>query len=76
MVPGIYLGTTPQNVNLYCDNGSGWGSPISLGSLEILASELDITNRFSGTGWKRIRFTSSRRGRITWQIVVKVDLTA
>ncbi len=76
MVYGIYTGPTPQNVKLYCDDGRGWGPAISLGSTTKLATELDITNQFSGPGWKRIRFTSTTLGRITWQLVVKVDLTA
>lgn len=75
-IPGIFLGTDPANVHLYCRDSDSWGSAISLGSNTNLASELDLTSRFSGTGWKAIRFTSSRLGRITWQLVVKVDLTA
>lgn len=76
MEHGIFHSTLPANVKLYCDDGHGWGSPISLGNGGVLATELDITSHFSGPGWKRIRFTSSRLGRITWQIIVKVDLTA
>jgi hypothetical protein len=83
LIYNIALDTTPANVRLYCDNGSGYDAGQNLapapGSDEqeyVLATELDLTNRFSGTGWKRIKFTSSRRGRIAWQLIAKLDLTA
>ena len=87
---GIQLNTTPANVKLYCDNGSGYGSAIPLNlqpssSSEeyILATEKFLVKKgdthlqhFTGYGWKRIRFTSTRRGRITWQLIAKLDITA
>ena len=73
---GIYEGSTPTDVSLYIDNGSGYGSAISLGSNAILASDLDITFYLSGNGWKSLKFTSSRMGRINVQIIVEVDITA
>lgn len=73
---GIFEGTTPANVLLYIDNGSGYGSGISLGSSTVLAADLDITAHLSGTGWKSLKFTSSRMGRINVQIIVEVDITA
>ena len=76
MTFGIYEGTTPASVSLYCDNGSGYGSAISLGDGIVLANELNLTSYFSGTGWKKIKFTSSRLGRITALLMVNVDITA
>jgi|GEM_PF-2911582 len=76
IVFGIYEGTIPASVNLYCDNGSGYGSAISLGSAALLAENLNLTAQFSGTGWKKIKFTSSRLGRITALLMVNVDITA
>ena len=83
LIYNIALDTTPANVRLYCDNGSGYDAGQNLASAPdnnaqeyVLATELDLTNRFSGTGWKRIKFTSSRRGRIVWQLITKLDLTA
>ena len=83
LIYNIALDTTPANVRLYCDNGSGYDAGRNLASAPgdnaqeyVLATELDLTNRFSGTGWKRIKFTSSRRGRIVWQLIIKLDLTA
>lgn len=75
LIFGIFEGTIPASVNLYCDNGSGYGSAISLGSNEILASELNLSSYFSGTGWKRMKFTSSRLGRIVAQLILQVDIT-
>ena len=73
---GIYEDTLPADVTLDIDNGSGFNNSISLGSSEILAEELDLSQHFTGTGWKRIRFNSSQRGRINAQLVLKVDITA
>lgn len=73
---GIFEGTTPANVLLYIDNGAGYGAGISLGSSTVLAADLDITAHLSGTGWKSLKFTSSRMGRINVQIIVEVDITA
>lgn len=39
-------------------------------------SEMDLTQLISGTGWKRLRFTSTRLGRIEAHLVLKLDLTA
>lgn len=75
MTFGIYEGTTPASVNLYCDNGVGYGGAISLGSNATLASELDLSAYFSGTGWKRMKFTSARLGRIVAQLILQVDIT-
>lgn len=73
---GIYEATLPSNVNLYFDNGNGYSdSYISLGSNEILASDLDITNYFYGNGWKRIKFTSSSLGRISVQLIAELLVT-
>lgn len=83
LIYNIALDTTPANVRLYCDNGSGYDAGQDLASAPgndaqeyVLATERDLTNRFSGTGWKRIKFTSSRRGRIVWQLIAKLDITA
>lgn len=76
LIFGIYEDTSPANVVLWIDNGSGFNTSINLGSNEILAEELDITQYVTGTGWKRLKFTSSRLGRINAQLIVKVDLTA
>lgn len=70
---GIFESSAPQNVNLYCDNGSGYGSAISLGSSATLANNLDLTIHFSGTGWKKIKLTSTQRGRISASLMVDVD---
>ncbi len=75
LVFGIFEGTIPSSVNLYCDNGAGYGGAISLGSDAILANELDLSAYFSGTGWKRMKFTSGRLGRIVAQLILQVDIT-
>jgi len=76
---GIYEDTDPQDVEIEFDDGQGFGNSTSLGnpdSNQILADELDITEYFSGTGWKGIKFTSSRKGRISAHLIIKTDITA
>lgn len=73
---GIYEGTLPASVSLYCDNGAGYGSAIVLGSSTILANELDLSAHFDGSGWKRLKFTSSQLGRIIANLILQVDITA
>ncbi len=90
LVFGIFEDTTPASVRLYTDNGSGWvdrgllaGAPDSTTDY-ILTSDKDLTSYFAdgsgnpinGTGWKRIRFTSSRRGRINYKLLFHIDVTA
>lgn len=75
LVFGIYEGTRPANVTCYIDNGSGYGTGISLGSAEALATDLNLTSYLSGTGWKKIKFTSSRLGRITVQLIAELLVT-
>jgi len=73
---GIHEDTTPADVTLEVNNGDGWSSPILLGSGSFTHSELDISDYISGTGWKQLRFKSSRLGRINAQLILKIDLTA
>ncbi|NPV80753.1 MAG: hypothetical protein HPY52_10835 [Firmicutes bacterium] len=79
---GIYEDTTPAGVKLYCDNGAGYDAGQSLAAAPdtttpyTLCTELDLTSKFTGTGWKRIKFTSTRLGRIAAVLIVKVDVSA
>ena len=91
---GIHEDTTPSNVRLRINNGSGWSGYISLASApnqttsyDLIsgssvpkhnnrASEMDLKSYISGTGWKYIEFSASRLGMITWNIVLKLDITA
>lgn len=82
IIYGIYESTTPAVVNLYIDNGAGYGSAIALASAPDtttpyeLAEELDITAHITTAGWKKLKFTSSRLGAIDIQLICKVDITA
>jgi len=82
LVYGIYEAGTPNGVTLYVDNGAGYGTGIALATAPdaatpyALATELDITAHIAGSGWKRLKLTSSRLGTIALQLICKVDLTA
>ena len=82
LVFGMFESTTPNGVMLFCDDGNGYGEGIALSVAPdsntpyALATELDITSMFSGTGWKKIKLTTSRLGRINFKLMFKYDLTA
>ncbi len=71
---GIHEGSSPTSVNMYCDNGSGYGSAISLGSFSSVTDK-DITSQFSGTGWKTLKFTSSSLGRLRVQLMLELRVS-
>ena len=73
---GIYEGTSPSGVYLFIDNGQGYPTQgISLGSNATLAQDVELKNYISGTGWKRMKFTSTRLGRITVQLIAELLVT-
>lgn len=82
LVYGIYQSTTPAGVNLYCDNGSGYGSATALNGAPDTttpydltpAGGLDLTAKFADAGRKTLKFTTTRLGRINYQIFIKADL--
>lgn len=81
---GIFEETTPAGVRLHCDNGLGYGTAIALNAAPDTKTPYELTpvggrelkDRFSGPGRKRIKFTSTRRGRINFQIFITADLEA
>jgi hypothetical protein len=73
---GIYESTKPAGVELFCsNNGSTYGSAISGASATGDNSNFDITQQFSGTGWKSIKFTSTQLGRIQAQLIIELLVT-
>lgn len=80
-VYGIYESTTPTAVNGYYDDGGGYGAADSYGNAPDtttpwnIKTEYDITDEFSGTGWKRLKLDTSRLGRFNVVLMIEVDLT-
>lgn len=83
LVYGIYESTTPNGIRIWGNNGGEWillknytYAPDSTTPFPI-CTELDITTLLPWIiGWNQIRFTTTRLGRIAWQLIVKVDLKA
>lgn len=71
---GIHEEATSPTINVYCDNGSGYGS--SIGAYTSTQTDLNITSNFSGAGWKNLKFTSNVRCRISCVLLVKIDINA
>jgi len=71
---GIYEEPQSPTINVYVSNdGINYGDSIG----EYTENELDIPiTGISGSGWKRIKFTSNVRARISAIIMCKIDLSA
>jgi hypothetical protein len=80
-VYGIYESTTPTAVNGYYDNGAGYSAADSYGNAPDtstpwnIKTEYNITSKYSGTGWKRLKLDTSRLGRFNVILMIEVDLT-
>ncbi len=78
---GIYESTTPTTVNGYYDDGGGYSGADSYGNAPDtttpwnIRTEYDITDKYSGTGWKRLKLDTSRLGRFNIILMIEVDLT-
>ena len=73
-VYGIYEDSQSPTINVYVSNdGINFGA--SIGAYTTNQFEISISG-ISGTGWKRIKFTSNVRTRISAIIMCKIDLTA
>jgi len=71
---GIYEDSQSPTLHYHIDNGSGYGD--ASGDYTTDQLDLDITSSISGVGFKRIKFDSDVRCRISSWVLCKVDLTA
>lgn len=80
LVYGIHEGTSPTDVKIYYDNGDGYDSGESLGTFTKITDKVLVgsnVQKFTGSGWKSIKFTSSTLGRLRVQMMIelRVDTT-
>ena len=71
---GIYEETQYPTINVFIDNGAGYGG--SIGAYTTDRLDINITGYISGTGFKRVKFTSNKRTRISAWVLCKIDLSA
>lgn len=74
VVHNIFEQTNSPTVNVFADNGSGYGS--SLGSFTTDQLEMVLTGSFSGSGWKKVKLESTVRARLTGLVELKLDIDA
>ena len=80
MTYGIYESTTPTAVNGYYDDGGGYSGADSYGNAPDtttpwnIKTEYNITDKYSGTGWKRLKLDTSRLGRFNIILMLEIDL--
>ncbi len=72
---GIYEDSTSPNIHYHISNdGTTYGGASASYNSDQL--DIDITGSISGTGFKKIRFDSDARCRISSWVLIKLDLTA
>jgi len=73
LVYGISEDTSSPTINIYVDNGSGYGDAI--GPYTTNQSGLDLKSHFSGTGAKRVKLTTTENCRIIYDLTLGADIT-
>lgn len=64
LTKAVNVSTTPDGVNVFLDNGAGYGGAIATGSAPVLI-DADITASITATtALKQIRVTSTRLGKV------------
>lgn len=71
---GIFEDSQSPTLNVFIDNGVGYGT--SIGEYTTDQLDIDISAHVSGTGFKRIKFESTARARVSSWVMCKIDLTA
>lgn len=74
MTFGIYEDSQSPTINVFIDNGAGYGT--SIGAYTTDKLDIDISAHISGAGFKRIKFESNKRTRVSGWVLCKLDLTA
>lgn len=73
--------TTPLVVKAYYHNGSSYDAGETLATAPdattpwTIKTEYDITGKYSGTGHKKLKFTSSRLGCISYQLMMELEMS-
>jgi hypothetical protein len=70
---GIYEESNSPSITVNTDNGAGYGTPLWYSGDQL---NIDLTSRFSGAGWKKLKFTASARCRIAFVLECKLDISA
>jgi len=71
----IIESTDPTGVNVYIDNGTGYGASIKSANSPVNI-EMDIKQYLSIIeGWKKIKVTSTRKGRANITLILDTELT-
>lgn len=72
---GIYESTDPTGVNIYVDDGEGYGDSVSSDDTPVLI-DVNIADGLTTTeGWKKIRITSSRLGRVVLVAILDIVIS-
>jgi len=73
---GIYESTDPTGVNIYVDNGSGYGSSLDNDDSPVAIDYNIASELTTDEGWKKLRITSSRLGRVVVAIILDLTISS
>lgn len=69
----LSLSTTPDNVNVYVDNGGGFGPSLGVDTAPVLIDTDISAGITTASTLKRLRITSSRLGRVDVTLMIVVS---
>ena len=73
---GIYEDTDPTGVNIYIDNGSGYGSSLASDNTPV-SIDVDVASSLTTeSGWKKLKITSTRLGRVAVAMIMDLTLSS
>lgn len=73
---GIYEDTDPTGVNIYIDDGSGYGGSLASGNTPV-AIDVNVASSLTTVyGWKKLKITSSRLGRVVVAVILDLTLSS
>ncbi|MHB8276349.1 MAG: phage tail spike protein [Candidatus Humimicrobiaceae bacterium] len=76
LIFGIYEDTDPTGVNIYVDNGSGYGSSVSNANTPVSINVNIASSLTRVYGWKKVKITSSRLGRVVVAVILDLTLSS
>jgi len=76
LIFGIYESVDPTGVNVYIDDGDGYGSSVASDDSPV-AIDVNIASELTTiSGWKKIKITSTRLGRVSVAVIMDLTLSS
>jgi len=73
---GIYESTNLDGVDIYCDDGAGYGASLASDSAPVSIDVNIVSSLTTTSGWKKIRITSTNLGRVVVALLLDITLSS